>query len=69
MSDKSDKTPRRGDGAVWSIIGTLVSGPAVWGGIGFLIDRATDSRVWTPIGLAVGFVTGFYIVYVRHGRG
>ncbi|ACU39950.1 MULTISPECIES: hypothetical protein [Actinosynnema] len=69
MSDKSDKPPPRGDGAVWSIIGTLVSGPAVWGGIGFLIDKTTESQIFTPIGLTVGFVTGFYIVYVRHGQG
>ncbi|HEY8372386.1 MAG TPA: AtpZ/AtpI family protein [Pseudonocardiaceae bacterium] len=69
MSDDSDNRPHRDESAVWSLVSTLVAGPVVWGGVGFLVDRATDSRIWTPIGLAVGFVLGFYIVYVRHGRG
>jgi F0F1-type ATP synthase assembly protein I len=53
---------------VWGMIATLVSGPAVWGGIGYLLDRVTGASVFTPIGVVVGFVTAIYIVYVRYGR-
>jgi F0F1-type ATP synthase assembly protein I len=56
------------ESAVWAMIATLVSGPAVWGGIGYLLDRVTGASVFTPIGVAVGFVTAIYIVYVRYGR-
>ncbi|MCP2260295.1 putative F0F1-ATPase subunit (ATPase_gene1) [Streptoalloteichus tenebrarius] len=69
MSDETDKTTSTGDGDVWRLISTLVAGPVVWGGIGYLVDWANDSRIFLPIGLGFGFVLGFYIVYVRHGRG
>ncbi|MCP2166936.1 AtpZ/AtpI family protein [Goodfellowiella coeruleoviolacea] len=68
MSDKPDKERHLGEADGWSIVSTLVAGPVVWGAVGYLIDKATDSSLWTPIGLAVGFVAGFYIVYVRHVR-
>jgi F0F1-type ATP synthase assembly protein I len=58
-----------GESSVWAMIATLVSGPAVWGGIGYLLDRVTGASVLTPIGVVVGFVTAIYIVYVRYGRG
>jgi ATP synthase protein I len=54
-----------GENLVWGLISTLVAGPAVWGGIGFGVDRLTDSGVFTPIGLVIGFVTSFYVVYVK----
>ena len=53
---------------VWGLISTLVAGPAVWGGIGYLVDRAADTAVFLPVGVAVGFVTSFYVVYVKTSR-
>jgi ATP synthase protein I len=58
-----------GYGAAWSIIGTLLAGLAVWGGIGFLVDRLADTHdVFLAIGLVVGAIGGVYIVVVRYGR-
>jgi ATP synthase protein I len=58
-----------GYGAAWSIIGTLLAGLAVWGGIGFFVDRLADTHdVFLAIGLVVGAVGGVYIVVVRYGR-
>ena len=54
-----------GESQVWGLISTLVGGPAVWGGIGYGVDRLLDTSVFLPIGVVVGFVTGFYIVYVK----
>ena len=54
-----------GESLVWGLISTLVAGPAVWGGIGYGVDRLTDAGVYTPIGLVIGFVTSFYVVYVK----
>ena len=69
MSDPSRESPS-GEGVVWSIIATLVAGPAVWGAIGYGVDAlAGTSRVFTALGVVVGFVTSLYVVYVRHGRG
>ena len=58
-----------GYGTVWSIIGTLMAGLAVWGGVGFLIDRLAGFRaLFLPIGLVIGAVGGVYVVVVRYGR-
>lgn len=56
---------RDGSDQVWGLISTLVAGPAVWGGIGYGVDRLTDLEVFLPIGVVVGFVTSFYVVYAR----
>lgn len=63
----SDVTRPRDDGAnqVWGLISTLVAGPAVWGAVGLGADRLLDSSLFAPLGVVVGFVTSFYIVYVR----
>lgn len=54
-----------GSDQVWGLISTLVGGPAVWGGIGYGVDRLADTAVFLPVGVVVGFVTAFYIVYVK----
>ena len=54
-----------GESQVWGLISTLVGGPAVWGGIGYGVDRLLDTSAFLPIGVVVGFVTSFYIVYVK----
>ena len=54
-----------GESLVWGLISTLVGGPAVWGGIGYGVDRLLDTSAFLPVGVVVGFVTSFYIVYVK----
>ena len=54
-----------GESQVWGLISTLVGGPAVWGAIGYGVDRLLDTEVLLPIGVVVGFVTSIYIVYVK----
>ena len=54
-----------GESQVWGLISTLVGGPAVWGANGYGADRLLDTSVFLPIGVVVGFVTSFYIVYVK----
>jgi ATP synthase protein I len=48
---------------------TMLSGPAVWGFIGYLIDRlAGTEKVFTAIGMVLGAVGAGYIVYLRFGK-
>ena len=54
-----------GESLVWGLISTLVGGPAVWGAIGYGVDRLLDTSLFLPIGVVGGFVTSFYIVYVK----
>lgn len=64
------QSDHRGESEVWSLISTLVAGPAVWGAIGAGVDALVDGpgRLWTAVGVVVGFVTSIYIVYVRSVR-
>src|SRR4051812_42758477 len=73
--DKGEARPRPagpargGSGADtgWSIIGTMISGMAVWGGAGWLIDRWLDTRAFAPIGIILGMAVAIYIVVARYG--
>jgi F0F1-type ATP synthase assembly protein I len=73
--DRGDARPRpagparRGSGADtgWSIIGTMISGMAVWGGAGWLLDRWLDTRVFLPVGIILGMAAAIYIVVARYG--
>lgn len=59
----------RGDDVVWAMVGSLVGGPIAWGLIGWGVDRLLGTtRVFLPIGVVLGFVTGMAIVYLRYGR-
>jgi ATP synthase protein I len=59
----------RGDEFVWSMVGTLVAGPLVWGLMGMGLDHLLGiTRIFLPIGVALGFITSLLVVYVRYGR-
>lgn len=58
-----------GEHVAHSAIGSLVGGVIVWGGIGLLLDQWFGTgRVLTALGVVVGALTGFVIVYLRFGR-
>lgn len=53
----------------WSMIGSFVSGPLAWGGIGWLLDNWLDTGPWLmTAGVVLGFVLGFYLV-IQWGGG
>ncbi len=60
---------RQGSGADtgWSIVGTMLSGLAVWGGAGWLLDRWLDTRVFAPVGIILGMAAAIYLVVKRFG--
>jgi hypothetical protein len=58
----------QGESIVWSIVGTLLAGPALYGLIGYGVDRLFDIAVGLPTGIVVGFVLSFYIIYKRFGQ-
>jgi F0F1-type ATP synthase assembly protein I len=60
---------RHGSGAEtgWAVIGTLISGMAVWGGVGWLLDRWLDTRVFAPVGIILGISVAIYLVVARYG--
>jgi ATP synthase protein I len=58
-----------GEHVAHSAIGSLLGGVIVWGGVGLLLDHWLGTgRVLTAVGVVVGSLTGFVIVYLRFGR-
>jgi F0F1-type ATP synthase assembly protein I len=45
----------------------MISGMAVWGGAGWLLDRWLDTRVFLPVGIILGMAAAIYIVVARYG--
>jgi hypothetical protein len=45
----------------------MLSGMAVWGGVGWLLDRWLDTRVFTPVGIILGVSVAIYLVVARYG--
>ncbi|GAA3175776.1 hypothetical protein GCM10010531_31810 [Blastococcus jejuensis] len=60
---------RQGSGAEtgYAVIGTLISGMAVWGGAGWLLDQWWDTRVFFPVGIILGMGVAIYLVVARYG--
>lgn len=60
---------RGGSGADtgWAVIGTMLSGMAVWGGAGWLLDRWLDTKVFVPVGILLGVAVAIYMVVVKYG--
>lgn len=52
----------------WAVLSTLISGFAVFGGIGWLLDQWWGTRLMTPIGLIVGMSLGIYAVVMQFSR-
>lgn len=59
---------RTSDGEATSIIAYLISGPLVYGGLGYLLDRWLDTRFLVGVGVLVGMALALYVVWLRYGR-
>ena len=61
--------PRQGSGAEtgWAVTGTLISGMAVWGGVGWLLDRWLGILFFAPAGILLGTAVAIWLVVVRYG--
>ncbi|WP_245974474.1 AtpZ/AtpI family protein [Thermomonospora umbrina] len=54
--------------AAWSIPSYILSGMAVYGGAGWLLDRWLGTSALFPIGILVGLGLALYLVFHRYGR-
>lgn len=50
------------------ILSMLVSGLALYGGLGWLLDRWLGTSWWLPVGIIAGTVAGIYLVIAKYGR-
>jgi F0F1-type ATP synthase assembly protein I len=64
----NDDEAGSGAGRGWTAISYLIGGMAVWGFIGWLVDRWLDAGgIPTGIGIVLGAAGGVYLVARRMG--
>lgn len=63
----SPARPPSGADTGWAVTGTLLSGMAVWGGAGWLLDRWWNIVVFFPVGVIFGMAVAIYLVVKRYG--
>jgi ATP synthase protein I len=67
-TDDPDDVSRREQSSAWNAFSLVVSGVAVWGGVGWLVSEWLNSRVFLVLGLLVGTGAALYLVWVRYGK-
>jgi ATP synthase protein I len=68
MDDESSRHREpSGEGAAWTILGYLITGPAVYGGLGWLLDEWLGTRFLLPVGIIAGMAMAIYVVILRYG--
>ncbi|MFN8077150.1 MAG: hypothetical protein U0Q15_17260 [Kineosporiaceae bacterium] len=56
----------RAEMAGYNALATLVTGPALYGGLGWLLDRWLGITVFTVVGMVGGMALAVYAVMVRY---
>jgi F0F1-type ATP synthase assembly protein I len=56
------------ENAGWTLFGYLISGMAVYGGIGWLIGRWTHVSLLFPLGMLVGLGLAIVLIIYKYGR-
>jgi hypothetical protein len=57
----------RSDQLSATVISYLVTGPAVFGGLGHLADRWLGTGFLLPVGLLGGMAMSLYVIWLRYG--
>jgi F0F1-type ATP synthase assembly protein I len=57
-----------GEAAAWTVLAYLLTGPLLYGGLGWLADRwlGTDP-IFVLLGLLSGMALAVYVVWLRYG--
>lgn len=68
MDDDAHTAGPLGEAAAWTVLAYLISGPLLYGGLGWLVDRWLDTfPVFVAIGIIGGMALALYLVWVRYG--
>lgn len=68
MDDDAQSPGVSGEAAAWTVLAHLISGPLLYGGLGWLLDRWRDTfPVFTAIGVCGGMALALYLVWFRYG--
>ncbi len=57
-----------GDAVASTVIAYLITGPAMMGGLGWLVDRWLGTTFVVGVGIIAGMIMSVYVIWVRYGR-
>ena len=57
-----------GQNEAWSVFSYLISGMAVYGGIGWIAGRLTHLSFLFPVGMLIGLILGIVLILYRYGK-
>ena len=66
--DGSEPASAGSSQAGYTVLSYLLTGMAVYGGVGWLLSRWLDVRMLFPIGMLVGLALSTALVIFRYGR-
>jgi hypothetical protein len=52
---------------MWNVVSYLISGPAVFGAVGWALDRWLHTGFLLPVGILAGMALSLYLVWFRYG--
>jgi F0F1-type ATP synthase assembly protein I len=53
--------------AAWRAVAYLISGPLIYGGIGYLLDLWLGTNWIVGVGIVCGMVLSLYLIWFRYG--
>jgi F0F1-type ATP synthase assembly protein I len=59
--------PRLEEAHMWNAVSYLISGPVLFGGIGWALDRWLGTAFLVPVGILAGMAVSLYLVWFRYG--
>jgi F0F1-type ATP synthase assembly protein I len=59
--------PRLAESSMWNVVSYLISGPAVFGAVGWVLDRWLHTGFLLPVGILAGMALSLYLVWFRYG--
>jgi F0F1-type ATP synthase assembly protein I len=67
MDDDAQKdNPANGEAQAWSVLAYVISGPLIYGGLGWFLDRWLGTQPYLVLaGLLGGMALAFYLVWKR----
>ncbi|MDQ1294143.1 MAG: hypothetical protein QG608_2026 [Actinomycetota bacterium] len=55
-----------GEGEAWTVLARLLSGPALYGGLGWFLDGLLGTGFLFPVGIVGGMALAVYVIAVRY---
>jgi hypothetical protein len=62
-----DDLPDQESNRAWRAFAYLLTGPLVYGGLGWLLDGWFGTQFLLPVGLVAGMALSLYLIWFRYG--